>query len=104
VVVLIVMGGAVVLFGAVLLVGGRTGAPSAAAEALGVDVGPASTALLLAVGIAMIGLGAYPLVAPWRPDGATAVASTPGAPPTVSIVELGVTLPTAAPTTPPAGR
>jgi hypothetical protein len=93
VVVLIVMGGAVVLFGAVLLVGGRAGAPSTLAEALGVDVGPTSTALLLAVGVAMIGLGAYPIVSPWHHDGATVVASTPGAPPVVSIVELGVTRP-----------
>jgi hypothetical protein len=68
-----------------------------------VDVGPASTALLLAVGVAMIGLGAYPIVSPWPRDGATAVASTPGAPPVVSIVDVGVSIPTAGPTAVPAG-
>jgi hypothetical protein len=99
VVVLIVMGGAVVLFGAVLLVGG--GRAGALADALGVDVGPASTALLLAVGVAMIGLGAYPIVSPWHRAGPTVVASTPVAPPAVSIVDLGVSVPADAPA--PAG-
>jgi hypothetical protein len=98
VVVLIVMGGAIVLFGAVLLVGGRERAPSTVVEALGLDVGPASAALLLAVGVAMVGLGAYPLAAPWSRGAASVVASTPEAP---QVTKLSVTVSTAPPA--PAG-
>lgn len=89
-VVLIVMGVAVVALGAVLLFGGREGAASPLVEALAVDLGPASLALLAAVGIAMIGLGAYPLVVPWSRHEVTAVASTPGAPPAVPIARITV--------------
>jgi hypothetical protein len=90
VVVLIVMGGAIVLFGVALMLGaGRERSPSALVEVLGLDVGPASAALLLAVGVAMVGLGAYPLAAPWPRVGASVVASTPGAgPEVVPVVRL----------------
>jgi hypothetical protein len=85
VVVLIVMGVAVVLFGIALLLWNRESGAAPLVEALGLDGGPASVALLLVVGAAMVGLGAYPIVVPWARQG-TAVASTPGAP----IVKLGV--------------
>lgn len=96
-VVLIVMGVAVVALGAALLFGGREGAASPLAEALAIDMGPASLALLTAVGIAMIGLGAYPMVVPWSRHEVTAVASTPGAPPAVPIARITVPAATTAP-------
>jgi hypothetical protein len=97
VVVLIVMGGAVVLFGAVLLFGARERASSPLVEVLGLDVGPASAALLLAVGVAMVGLGTYPLASPWHRD-ASAEASTTEAP---QVAKLSITVSTAPP--PPIG-
>jgi hypothetical protein len=94
VVVLIVMGGAIVLFGAVLLFSGRERAPSTVVEVLGLDVGPASAALLLAVGVAMVGLGAYPLASPWNRGGPGMVVSTPEVP---QVAKLSVTVSTAPP-------
>jgi hypothetical protein len=94
VVVLIVMGGAIVLFGAVLLFGARERASSPLVEVLGLDVGPASAALLLAVGVAMVGLGTYPLASPWHRDGASAEASTTEAP---QVAKLSITVSTAPP-------
>jgi hypothetical protein len=97
VVVLIVMGVVVVALGAVLLLGGRDGVASPLAEALAIDMGPASLAMLTAVGVAMVGLGAYPLVVPWNRPAVTAVGSTPGAPPAVQVARLDVPAATTAP-------
>jgi hypothetical protein len=98
VVVLIVMGGAIVLFGAVLLRGaGRGRAATGLVQVLGLDVGPASAALLVAVGVAMVGLGAYPLAAPWPGVAAGVEASTPGAVPVLPVARLTSTAPAGAP-------
>jgi hypothetical protein len=98
VVVLIVMGGAIVFFGAVLLLGGgRERAPSGLVGVLGLDVGPASAALLVAVGVAMVGLGAYPLAAPWPGSVAIVEASTPDAVPVVPVARQTPTAPTVPP-------
>lgn len=96
-VVLIVMGAAIVLFGAVQLFSARERASSTLVEVLGLDVGPASAALLLAVGVAMVGLGAYPLASPWHRGGTGAVVSTRETP---QVAKLSITVSTAPP--PPA--
>jgi hypothetical protein len=103
VVVLIVMGAAVVLFGVVVLVAGRGSTAATAVEAVGLDIGPASAAMLLAAGVAMLALGAYPLVVPWGRDGGPAAVSTPGDRPAGPIAELNVTGRSFVPTAPPAG-